>query len=106
MGVPTLGPVQLTSGPEASAVTAGGFDQTTPLWYYVLKEAEVTGAGQHLGPLGSRIVAEVFYGLMHSDPNSFLRQQSDWKPTLPAAKPGTFTMADLLHFVNDIDPIG
>jgi len=87
-------------------VTAGGFDQATPLWYYVLKEAEVTGEGQHLGPLGSRIVAEVFFGLTLGGRNSFLRQQPGWKPTLPAAQPGTFTMADLLGFVNDIDPIG
>jgi hypothetical protein len=106
MGVPTLSPVQLTSGPEAPAVTAGGFDQSTPLWYYILKEAEVTGGGQHLGPLGSRIVAEVFFGLMLGDRNSFLRRRPEWKPTLPAAQPGTFTMADLLRFVNDIDPIG
>ena len=27
-----------------------GFEQSTPLWYYVLKEAEVFADGLHLGP--------------------------------------------------------
>ena len=34
----------------------------TPLWYYVLKEAEVFENGERLGPLGSRLVAEVICG--------------------------------------------
>lgn len=33
----------------------------SPLWYYVLKEAE-RGGGQGLGPVGGRIVAEVLLG--------------------------------------------
>ena len=104
--VEPLTPGQITSGSDGPVLKAAGFDEKTPLWYYVLKEAEIMGQGKHLGPVGSRIVAEVFYGLMLGDPNSFKRQRPDWKPTLPAAQPGTFTMADLLRFVNDIDPIG
>lgn len=34
----------------------------TPLWYYVLKEAEVRQGGQRLGALGSRLVGEVLAG--------------------------------------------
>jgi hypothetical protein len=30
----------------------------------------------------------------------------NWKPTLPAAKAGDFTMVDLLRFVDDINPLG
>jgi hypothetical protein len=29
------------------------------LWFYILKEAEARGAGNQLGPVGGRIVAEV-----------------------------------------------
>ena len=45
-----------------------GFERSTPLWYYVLKEAEVLADGLHLGPVGGRIVAEVFIGLLQTDP--------------------------------------
>ena len=40
----------------------------TPLWYYVLREAQVKGNGEHLGPVGGRIVAEVLVGLLEGDP--------------------------------------
>jgi hypothetical protein len=59
-----------------------------------------------LGQVGSRIVAEVFVGLLQADSSSFLARNPEWKPTLPAKEPGTFTMADLLRFVDDINPIG
>ena len=75
-------------------------DRATPLWYYVLKEAEVMSSGEHLGPVGGRIVAEVLIGLMQGDKQSYLSQDPDWTPTLPTLKPGTdgqfFDMLDLL----------
>ncbi len=54
--------------------------------------------------MGSRIVAEVFVGLLQADRTSILHK-SGWKPTLPAANAGDFTMPDLLRFVGDLDPI-
>jgi hypothetical protein len=33
-----------------------------------------------LGPVGGRIVAEVFLGLMFGDSNSLLRLSPDWQP--------------------------
>jgi hypothetical protein len=69
-----------------------------PLWYYVLKEAEVQAGGRHLGQVGGRIVAEVFLGLLEKDPSSYLRNQPDWKPFLPATTPGDFSMPDLIAF--------
>ena len=70
-----------------------------PLWYYILKEAEVQAkGGLHLGQVGGRIVAEVFLGLMEKDPSSYLHQQPNWTPTLPAKTAGDFTMADLIAF--------
>lgn len=69
-----------------------------PLWYYVLREAEVQAGGEHLGEVGGRIVAEVFLGLMEADPSSYLRNQPDWTPFLPSATAGDFTMPDLVAF--------
>ena len=42
----------------------------TPLWFYILKEAEIRGRGETLGPVGGRIVAEVLVGLLQRDLNS------------------------------------
>jgi len=73
-------------------------EQDTPLWYYVLREAE-RGGGEQLGPVGGRIVAETLIGLLAGDPLSFLSVQPAWKPErIPAAAPGRFTFADLLKF--------
>ena len=70
----------------------------TPLWYYVLKEAEVQAGGEHLGEVGGRIVAEVLLGLLDADPASYKRAEPGWRSILPGANPGEFTMADLLVF--------
>jgi len=67
----------------------------TPLWFYILKEAEHRGGGDRLGPVGGRIVAEVLIGLLRSDPASYLSLERDWEPTLPAYGRG-FGLADLL----------
>jgi len=67
----------------------------TPLWFYVLKEAEHRADGDRLGPVGGRIVAETLIGLLRADPTSYLSLQPDWRPTLPAAGPG-YSLADLL----------
>ena len=69
--------------------------QRTPLWFYVLREAEVTADGEHLGPVGGRIVAEVIIGLLWGDRQSYLRQEPDWTPTYGTG--GAFAMVDLLR---------
>ena len=69
-----------------------------PLWYYILKEAQVQAQGRRLGEVGGRIVAEVFLGLLEKDPSSFLRNAPTFQPFLPAAMAGTFTMPDLVTF--------
>jgi hypothetical protein len=78
-----------------------GLAQSTPLWYYVLKEAELAG-GERLAGVGARIVAEVFIGLLKHDPASYFYQR-DWSPTLPRRSRGTFTTVDLLTFAG-VDP--
>lgn len=94
-----------TDGPDVDVVVRHGFDKETPLWYYILKEAQVKQDGLRLGEVGSRIVAEVFLGLFEGDSNSFFVRNRHWKPTLPSKVPGTFTFSDLLRFVGDISPI-
>jgi heme peroxidase len=69
--------------------------EATPLWYYVLREAE-SGGGDHLGPLGGRIVAEVILLLLGSDPGSYVHEEN-WRPTLAEGK-DDFTMTDLIDF--------
>jgi Animal haem peroxidase len=70
----------------------------TPLWLYVLLEAERQQDGLRLGEVGGRIVAEVLLGLLDADPGSYRRAAPGWRPELPAADPGRFTLADLLAF--------
>src|SRR5437016_2872081 len=48
-------------------------DESTPLWYYVLREAKVMANGLTLGPVGGRIVGEVFIGLLQLDRDSTSR---------------------------------
>jgi hypothetical protein len=75
-----------------------GLGAQTPLWYYLLREAEVDNGGLRLGPTGATIVAEVLVGLLSADPSSYLHVAPGWRPELPSAAPGTFTMADILRF--------
>jgi hypothetical protein len=69
------------------------FAKNCPLWTYVLAEAmhsrepvkipvkeNVTINTPRLGPVGGRIVAEVFLGLMYGDKNSFLNLDPNWQP--------------------------
>jgi hypothetical protein len=89
MGLPVLAPADL------SDLKPFHLQHRTPLWFYILREARVTAGGQSLGPVGGRIVAEVIIGLIHGEPNSYLRQDPDWEPTY--GQNGSFTMVDLLN---------
>ena len=70
----------------------------TPLWYYILKEAEVLEEGQCLGPVGSTILAETFFTLLGFDNNSYLNIHPLWVPPF-AKSDGTFDFVDLIKFV-------
>jgi hypothetical protein len=82
-----------------------GLDASTPLWYYVLKEAELLEDGLRLGPVGALIVGEVFIGLLQLDPSSYLAANPAWRPTLPRrdGATGDFRMVDLLTYAR-VDP--
>jgi hypothetical protein len=52
-----------------------------PLWFYLLKEAELKEKGHRLGVVGSRIVAETIVGLAWNDHFSYLFQVPHWDPS-------------------------
>lgn len=55
--------------------------------------------------MGSRIVGEVFIGLLKADTDSYLSANKRWKPTLPSAKRGDFEITDLLKFAGVVHPL-
>ncbi len=75
------------------------FARATPLWFYVLREAELNGG--RLTGVGARIVAETFHRAMEGSRHSIVREP-DWRPTLGAV-PNRFTMTDLLLVAYDDD---
>jgi hypothetical protein len=81
-----------------------GLQTRAPLWFYVLREADVLEGGERLGPVGGRIVAEVIIGLLQGDGQSWLGQDPDWVPTMGSS--GTFTMVDLLGAARVVTPLG
>ncbi len=98
-----MGIKPLSTGDLRELTTFGvGFERSTPLWYYILKEAELAG-GARLAGVGARIVAEVFLGLLTMDRNSYLAQNPRWRPTLPSGTRGTFRIVDFLKFAG-VDP--
>jgi hypothetical protein len=86
------------------------FATNTPLWYYVLAEAETLAGGLHLGPIGGEIVTETLIGLLRADPTSYLNIHPRFKPFLgtdlklgPALNPNitgnrAYTHAHFLHY--------
>jgi hypothetical protein len=83
------------------------FSDNCPLWAYILAEAmhfkesvkipvkeDVSITTQRLGPVGGRIVAEVFLGLMFGDSRSLLSLDPDWQPK----QGGGFTLKDFVRY--------
>ncbi|MFZ6647143.1 peroxidase family protein [Undibacterium sp. TJN25] len=102
-----------------------GLRQRTPLWLYILAEAQrgivrawadpngnksqpVTedffmkdvGAWTQLGPVGGRIVMETFFGLLDADPRSYINAAPvEWKPVVFEEKPHLpLTFSRILHW--------
>jgi Animal haem peroxidase len=73
-----------------------GWTAETPLWFYVLKEADALHAGDLLGPVGGRIVGEVLVAIVDADRESFRTHDPAWTPTLPSHVAGGFGLADIL----------
>jgi hypothetical protein len=80
---------------EELGLAQHGWEGETPLWLYVLRESSVRREGDRLGEVGGRIVAEVLWGVIAADPESYLSVEPGWSPTLPA-RGQRFRLADLL----------
>ena len=100
MGLATLSELELNE------LAPFGMSQSTPLWVYILKEAELMEDGIRLGPVGARIVGEVFIGLLLADEDAYLATSPNWRPTLPSASgEGQFTIVDLLNMADVVPPL-
>ncbi|GGN76176.1 myeloperoxidase [Actinoplanes lobatus] len=76
-----------------------GWQGKAPLWFYILKEAELTHAGERLGPVGGRVVTEVILGILEADKEGFLKRNPDFRPTTPIAPAtGQFKAGDFVKF--------
>jgi Animal haem peroxidase len=101
----TIGATPLSSGDLSELAAYGlGLERSTPLWYYILKEAELVTDGLRLGPVGARIVGEVFIGILQLQPDSYLNRFR-WRPNLPrrSGSTGDYRMVDLLTLAG-VDP--
>jgi hypothetical protein len=107
MGIAPLSENELrlgNSGPLNQVLEDNGFLQQTPLWYYVLKEAEVRANGNSLGELGSRMVCETIIGQLLNDPESYLNQHDAWDPSKGVKLPnpsGGPDQGDLIVTIRD-----
>ncbi len=73
----------------------------TPLWYYILKEAELLKNGERLGPLGSRLVAEIIAGgIFYGSDTKF---DYGWKSEI--TKSNVVKLRDLIDFVDEEAPV-
>jgi hypothetical protein len=114
MGETPLKPEQVAAGSHKDLLDDPAFRGKTPLWYYVLREAELLGfnakgdPGNRLGPVGSRIVAETLVGLVRHSGISIL-DGGGWRPaygrTDPASGEASFGMVDLLKFAGVVEPV-
>ena len=72
--------IQKEPGKVAWGILDGlGLTGRTPLWYYILLEAELTAVGRRLGLVGSWLVADVIEECLWADSTSYLRMNpSGW----------------------------
>jgi hypothetical protein len=68
-------------------LTEAGWGGKAPLWFYILKEAEL-GGGRRLGPVGGRIVAEVILDLLGTDRSSYFNARSRFSPVVANCRIG------------------
>jgi hypothetical protein len=85
---------------------SGAFTDNAPLWAYILSEAQITSGNGNpgppndvpifLGPVGGRIVAEVFAAMLLTDRTSFINVSPDFAPRQEFLRDGRFGIAELI----------
>ena len=83
-----------------------GFDGDTPLFYYILLEAELHERGRRLGSVGSRIVAGTLEGVLIANPASFVHQPPGWRPKPWRAPDGSEVHINTLYDVVRVVGLG
>jgi hypothetical protein len=102
----------VTDDDSADVLSKSRLLHNTPLFYYILKEAEVIGKGRKLGPVGSRIVAEVIEMILQRDPQSYLNRLGPaWTPPACWTFPNTRrrpvdSMSEIVRLIGDALPNG
>ncbi len=75
----------------------------TPLWQFILAEAESTQGSQRLGELGSHIIDEFLLGSLRCDQGSVLYAAASdlqgWGPTEAIAQNGRYSMPELITYL-------
>jgi hypothetical protein len=61
-----------------------------PLWFYLLKEAELTQGGRRLGTTGGVLVAGTLLTLLFLDPTSYVHVKPKWRPSTTPFTVGHF----------------
>jgi hypothetical protein len=84
--------------------------QRTPLWLFILAEAESTQASQRLGELGSHIIDEFLLGSLQCDRGSVLYGATGdlqgWGPTETIAQNGAYSMPELIRHLQANAKVG
>ncbi|HEY0384680.1 MAG TPA: hypothetical protein VGC64_01650, partial [Pyrinomonadaceae bacterium] len=101
---PLTGPqlLSVATPNQKTVLSASGFAERTPLWFYILAEAAFERRKEetpvdYLGPVGSRLVASVLIGLMRKSPASILAPGQNWTPTLASTLPDLLRLAGALN---------
>jgi hypothetical protein len=116
LGIPPLADEDLVIGKATAAgprklitAVAAGFAGNAPLWAYVLSEAQVTswknaapGLAENdipirLGPVGGRLIAEVFASLLRGDLTSYPYAEPAFRPIAGFTRNGKFGLAELIN---------
>ena len=115
LGIPPIADEKLMIGPatvggkrKPIVEVAPGLAGNAPLWAYILSEAQVmswkNASGPvsdktpiRLGPVGGRLVAEVFASLLRGDRTSYLYAEPAFTPIPDFTRNGTFGLAQLIN---------
>ena len=103
-----IGPATAGGVRKPMTEVAPGFAGNAPLWAYILSEAQVmswkNASGPvsdqtpiRLGPVGGRLVAEVFASLLRGDHTSYLYAEPRFTPIPDFTHNGTFGLAQLIN---------
>jgi hypothetical protein len=85
--------------PAAALALGPGFATGTPLWYYVLAEAQRQQDGRILGQVGSAIVGGTIDAVLSRDEASIERANSSWHAPVELTGPDNqMTISDIFVF--------